>query len=115
MKYEEKSTFFNLITGINIPTDGNVFINDIPIGDYNLATYWRSIGYVMQRTQFFKDTIKKNMFYEGNDSYLEDVAKCIDIFNEIDALPKSWETEIKQIHIIFRKVNFAEWTFCVIY
>lgn len=90
-----KSTFFNLITGINIPTGGNIFINDIPIGDCNLATYWRKIGYVMQRTQFFKDTIKKNMFYEGNDSNLEDVAKYIDIFNEIDALPESWETEIK--------------------
>ena len=90
-----KSTFFRLITGLYRPTSGNIFINDIPINECNLDTYWSCIGYVMQRSDFFKDTIKKNMFYAGNDSDLEELAKNIDIFNEIDALPESWETEIK--------------------
>lgn len=44
---------------------------------------------------FFKDTIIKNMFYEGNNADLEEIAKYLDILDEINELPELWETEIK--------------------
>ena len=90
-----KSTLFKLITGIYRTTGGNIFINDISIGDCDLTTYWSRIGYVMQRSLFFKDTIIKNMFYEGNNADLEEIAKYLDILDEINELPELWETEIK--------------------
>lgn len=90
-----KSTLLKLIAGIYNPTKGNICINGIPTADYNLASYWSCIGYVMQRSDFFKDTIKTNMFYEENDAELDEIAKYIDIYEEIYALPQLWETEIK--------------------
>ena len=56
-----KSTLFELLTGIYKPTKGKILINGLPLSDCNINEFWKHIGYVMQRSSFFKDSILNNI------------------------------------------------------
>ena len=52
-----KSTLFKIITGVYQPTEGKVVVNDTDLQELDINSYWENTGYVMQRTQFFNDTV----------------------------------------------------------
>lgn len=92
-----KSTLFKIITGIYQPTEGKVVINDTDLLNMDINSYWENIGYVMQRTQFFNDTVRKNMelVHVVSDEELDEVAEFLDLYDEIHSLENVWDTEIK--------------------
>lgn len=100
-----KSTLFNIITGIYQPTEGKVLINHINLQEIDISTYWKNTGYVSQRSQFFNDTIRKNMnlLHEVTDEEMDVMAKCLDLYDEIHSLKEIWDTEI-----ILEPANFSE-------
>ena len=60
-------------------------------------SYWENTGYVMQRTQFFNDTVRRNMglLHIVSEEEMDTVAKCLDLYDEIHTLEMVWDTEIK--------------------
>lgn len=92
-----KSTLFKLLAGIYEPTEGQFYIDGTRIQDCNIQSYWKRIGFVMQRTSFFKDSIEKNinLFEDVPIDKMDEMAKCLDLYKEIHDLPETWNTEVK--------------------
>lgn len=113
-----KSTLFKLLTGINKPTEGEIFIGGEKMSETDLYSYWKRVGFVMQRSTFFKDSVKKNltlhtlldevrpprrgmhygMPFGRKDqavSQMDELSRCLDLYEEIHSLPNVWDTEIK--------------------
>ena len=75
-----KSTLINLIPRLYEATEGEVFVNGINVKDYNLNTLHNTLGYVSQKAQLFKGTIKSNVAYgdNGHDGFLEsDIVEAV--------------------------------------
>lgn len=92
-----KSTLFKIITGVYQPTEGKVVVNDTDLQELDINSYWENTGYVMQRTQFFNDTVRRNMglLHIVSEEEMDTVAKCLDLYDEIHTLEMVWDTEIK--------------------
>lgn len=92
-----KSTLFKLLAGIYQPTSGHILVGNIPLWEYSLNEYWQHIGFVMQRSQFFKDSILKNINFKNDvpQNKLNKIAEELDLYEEIHSLSDEWETEIK--------------------
>lgn len=92
-----KSTLFKIITGVYQPTEGKVVVNDTDLQELDINSYWENTGYVMQRTQFFNDTVRRNMglLHIVSEKEMDTVAKCLDLYDEIHTLEMVWDTEIK--------------------
>ena len=92
-----KSTLFKIIAGVYQPTEGNIIVNDTDLQELDINNYWENTGYVMQRTQFFNDTVRRNMglLHIVSEEEMDTVAKCLDLYDEIHALEMVWDTEIK--------------------
>ena len=80
-----KSTLFKIITGVYQPTEGKVVVNDTDLQELDINSYWENTGYVMQRTQFFNDTVRRNMglLHIVSEEEMDTVAKCLDLYDEI--------------------------------
>jgi ABC-type bacteriocin/lantibiotic exporter with double-glycine peptidase domain len=55
-----KSTFCDLITGFHIPDSGEIFLNDMRVGDF-LSSFPGSISYLPQRNYLISGTISENV------------------------------------------------------
>jgi len=62
-----KSTLVDLLPRLQDPCQGTIYIDDIPIPDYDLTSLRRGIGFVDQEVFLFNDTIHNNISY-GNTS-----------------------------------------------
>ena len=80
-------------------------INEVDLQDLDMSSYWKTTGYVMQRTQFFNDTLRRNMelLHPVTDHELAAVAKMLDLYDEIYSLDTIWNTEVKT-----ESCNFSE-------
>ena len=92
-----KSTLLKLIAGIYEPTAGKITINGYTLNESNLVSYWNMIGFVMQRTQFFHDSLRNNMgiLHIVTDDEMNRIAECLDLYDEIHSLPDIWNTVVK--------------------
>lgn len=66
-----KSTLMNLIIGLMMPSDGQIYIDQTPITDLNLSEYRQHISVVPQNSILFPGTIKENITY-GLEHYTEE-------------------------------------------
>lgn len=107
-----KSTLFKLLTGINQPTEGEILIGGEKMSETDLYSYWKRVGFVMQRSTFFKDSLKRNLTLNtlSDEGYalrralghrdqavsqMDELSRCLDLYEEIHSLPDVWDTEIK--------------------
>ena len=56
-----KTSLVNLIPRFYDATEGTVEINGRPIGEYDLGALRKKIGYVMQKSELFSDTVSGNI------------------------------------------------------
>ncbi len=56
-----KTSLVNLIPRFYDATEGEVEIDGVPIGEYTLGALRQKIGYVMQKTELFSDTVEGNI------------------------------------------------------
>lgn len=92
-----KSTLFKLLVGIQKPSSGKMLINDCILDESDLVHYWEMIGFVMQRSQFFNDSLRNNMglMHAVTDIEMDRIAKCLDLYDEIHSLSNIWDTVVK--------------------
>jgi len=74
-----KSTLLKLISGLYEIKQGNIFINDIPIGNFEPAIYRRSISVMLGGQDIFEGTIKDNICLGVSDISEEQLYKYADI------------------------------------
>lgn len=58
-----KTTLINLISGLLLPTNGTIYIDNIPIEQLSLLSYQSRIGYITQEPVIFNDTIFANVTF----------------------------------------------------
>lgn len=76
-----KSTLMNVIIGFLRPTNGEIYIDDKPLSDYELSSYRHHISVVQQNSILFSGTIRDNITY-GLTSYTqEQLDKVIEMAN----------------------------------
>jgi len=93
-----KSTLFNLISRIYQPPRGTIFWQGKDILEIEPEDLRSQLGYALQSVHLFSDTIAGNLVF-GTDLSPEDPkvvqsAKLAQIYDDIEAFPNKWETEI---------------------
>lgn len=92
-----KSTISNLISRLYDASDGNILIDDIPIGDYDLTSLRSQIGYVPQDVFLFSDTIYNNIGFglvNPDKDKIFQAARDADVYENITAFPQGFETRV---------------------
>jgi ATP-binding cassette subfamily C protein len=69
-----KTTLADLVAGLHRPTQGEVYLDDVPLGDVDLRAWRSSIGYVPQETLLFNDSIYRNVSL-GNEGISREQAR----------------------------------------
>lgn len=90
-----KSSLVNLICRFYDATEGEVYIDNIPIKDLNIKHLRSSIGMAMQDIFLFSDTIEGNIAYGCPSVSLEqikDIAKLSEAHNFISEMPEGYDT-----------------------
>ena len=90
-----KSTVINLLDKFYEPQHGQIFLDGVPLKDYDTHYLRENIGLVLQKNHIFSGTIADNIFY-GNPNatreQMEDAAKRAYIHDQIIELPNGYET-----------------------
>ncbi|RFC55747.1 ABC transporter ATP-binding protein [Brumimicrobium aurantiacum] len=92
-----KTTLVNLLGGLLRPSNGEVYIDDIPFKELNMHSYQSRIGYITQEPVVFNDTIYNNVTLwaettEENIQRYEEALNQASLIEFINTLPKEGET-----------------------
>lgn len=90
-----KSTLINLLDKFYSPDSGKIFLDGIPLEDYDTTYLRENIGLVLQKNHIFNGTIEENIRY-GNPHATHDeiieAARSSYIHEQIMALPQQYKT-----------------------
>lgn len=92
-----KSTLVSLITGLKFPTDGQVFVDGIPLTPGRSRALRNRVGVVLQNDELFRGSVADNItaFADFPDhDQMAEAARLAAIDAEIDALPLGYHTPI---------------------
>ena len=92
-----KTTICHLIPRFYFLQKGNIYIDNIDIGEYTLNSLREKIGIVQQDVFLFGGTIKDNILYgkpSATDEEVLEAASRANILEFINSLPNGWDTEI---------------------
>jgi len=92
-----KSTLTKLLFRFYDKTNGDIFINNIPISDITLTSLRKHIGVVPQDTVLFNDTLKNNLLYasmNASDEELERVIEMAQLDSFVKLCPDGLETMV---------------------
>ena len=74
-----KSSLVKLIPRFYDPTAGEVLVDGIPVKEYDLAALRKKIGYVMQKSELFSDTVAGNIRWGKDEATDEEVERAAEI------------------------------------
>jgi ATP-binding cassette, subfamily B, multidrug efflux pump len=92
-----KSTISNLITRLYDVTEGEIFIDNTLIKEYDLVNLRSQMGVVPQDVFLFSDTIFNNIAFglkQPDEAKVLQAAKDADVYNNIVAFPQSFNTRV---------------------
>ncbi|MGG8495694.1 peptidase domain-containing ABC transporter [Tenacibaculum sp. TC6] len=93
-----KSSLLKLISGINLPTSGHIFVNNLSINSLQINDYRGQLGLSLSGETPFKGTIRENITF-GNTSITDDeiykVLDCVGLTDFIKVQPKGLNTILK--------------------
>ncbi|MFK7828617.1 MAG: peptidase domain-containing ABC transporter [Congregibacter sp.] len=90
-----KTTLVKLLLGLLTPTTGNVLAESIPLSQYGLMSYRKSIAAVMQEDQLLAGSIADNISFFADAANIEFIYACAKnaaIFDDIIKMPMGFET-----------------------
>ncbi len=94
-----KSTIINLLNRFYEINSGAIFIDDIEIKDYKLASLRKKIAVVLQDVFLFAETIANNISLKNPGitiEIIEDAAKQIGVHEFISSLPGGYQYNVKE-------------------
>ena len=90
-----KTTAVNLLAGLYIPTEGDIFVNGTNLKRINLHEWRAVIGFVSQDIIILNDTARNNILYgapHATEEELHQAAKIANIHDFIMSLPDQYNT-----------------------
>ena len=92
-----KTTVADLIIGLLRPQRGEVWIDDLPMGEIDIRAWREMIGYVPQETFLFHDTIVANVTLGDNElarDRVESALRRAEAWGFVAALPNGMDTVV---------------------
>jgi ABC-type bacteriocin/lantibiotic exporter with double-glycine peptidase domain len=74
-----KSTVVDLIAGLRQPHTGEISIDGIPLGNYDVGSWRRRIGYVTQDVIVFNDTLRNNISFGAPEATDADILQALEV------------------------------------
>ena len=90
-----KSTLIDLIAGVQRPESGAVLIDGTDLGQLDLVSWRRRIGYVTQDVIVFNDTLRNNLLFshpQAGDGAIEDGLRAAQLADLVQTLPRGLDT-----------------------
>ena len=90
-----KSTLARLLVGLYLPSEGSVYLDDMPLSECDLVAVRRQVGFVPQVPHFFDASIRDNISLADPRATLDDIeraARAARIHDEVQAMPLGYET-----------------------
>jgi ABC-type multidrug transport system fused ATPase/permease subunit len=97
-----KSTLISLIPRFYLPTEGDIRIDGIPIGEWDLQALRSQVGTVLQETFLFSATIRENISFGRSDAGDEEIvaaARAAEIHDFIVSLPQGYDTLVGEFGV----------------
>ena len=94
-----KTTIINLLMRFYEPDSGYISIDGVPTREMRRADVRQLFGMVLQDTWLFSGTVEENLRYGRTTATLDDIkkaAKASNVNHIIEALPKSYHSEISE-------------------
>jgi ATP-binding cassette subfamily B protein len=95
-----KSTFLKLLTGAYSDFDGNILMNDVPLGNYKPVLLRSETGILFNRLEIFQGTLYENITLGDTSittSQINALAAKLGISEFIASLKKGFDTEIDAV------------------
>jgi ATP-binding cassette, subfamily B, multidrug efflux pump len=92
-----KSTLANLICRLYDPTEGTIYLDGVPMKDYDVQYLRRQMGYVPQDVFLFSDSIANNVKFGAGDlpfDKVEQAVKDADLYQNIVEFPQGFDTRL---------------------
>ncbi|MFJ6264722.1 peptidase domain-containing ABC transporter [Lysinibacillus xylanilyticus] len=99
-----KSTLVKILLGLYKPTEGDVYVDQKSINEYELGQLRQNMGVVFQEARLFNKTIYENIALAKEDMPLEEAvvaAYRANIHEEIMKLPLNYHTTVSEFGINF--------------
>lgn len=90
-----KSTITDLILGLQIPGDGRVLVDGMPLRDLKLNNFRDRVGYVPQDPQLFHVSIRENLLWSFDGASESDIWRALRLANAeefVKELPQGIDT-----------------------
>lgn len=92
-----KTTLALLLSGALEPSSGNIFINNIDLTEYNLASLRSKIGIIGNTNEIFKGTVRENITIGNPNCSRQEIQKVVDLIklnDDLDTFQNGIETEL---------------------
>jgi ATP-binding cassette subfamily B protein len=89
----------NLIPRFYDPTEGEVFVDGVPVKQYKLSALRRKLGFVMQKSELFSDTIGGNIRWgrkDASQSEVENAAATAQAAEFIEGFAEGYDTFVAE-------------------
>lgn len=90
-----KSTLIDILMGFNEPVSGQVIIDGVPLGDFDINSYRSKIGYVPQDSVLFNLSVRDNLLWARKDANEEAIKRACKQANAeefIESFPGGYDT-----------------------
>ncbi len=94
-----KSTLINLIPRFYDATEGEVLVDGMPIKEYDLHKLREKIGFVMQKSELFSDSIANNIRWGKRDATLDEIKSAAQMAQAdefIESFPDGYDSIIAE-------------------
>jgi len=94
-----KSTFLELISGLLIPSEGTIEVNDVSLSDVDISLWQSQLAYVPQSPFVLSDTLRENLSLGAlghtlSDQRLVDALKAVGLDDWFQHLPEGLEYHV---------------------
>ena len=92
-----KSTLINLLPRLRVPSSGEIFFDDVPIGQFTLNAVREAISYAPQSPQIFNVSAREHIHYgqpDADQAAIERAARLAGAHDFIMQLPDGYDTTL---------------------
>jgi ATP-binding cassette subfamily B protein len=92
-----KSTLVSLLARVHDVTDGEIFIDGVPLRKYSLQALRSSLGYVPQETFLFSEKISENIAFgvdQASMPEIQEATRLANMLHDVEEFPKQFDTMI---------------------